>query len=597
MRYLKIDIQTKSRITFTFIILLLSLGNASGNKTDTTLIDSLTKTAYFNARLNPDNSILNAHRALAASNKLLYKKGAADSYLALGASYLAKYNPNDSAAHYYHLALEAYNNLNKFRGMALACYGLSYVYSFKSDPIEAIKFGNLSIEYFEKSGSQQEIITALEALIFLQKQEDNYNKALELSDKAIKIAHSVNDTFQWANALNNKGNIFKDMFLFNRAIDSYFKAFDLWEITKDSSGLAIAYGSIANAYYFEGDYKKSLEFNFKKLSIINNTANLWEKIKTINNVALSYNHLNMADSALYYMKKSLNISLKMNYPEGIANTYNNMASAFWGLGETDSTLFYSSKAIAIAENINSSNLAKFKLTRALALDRQKKYLPALNLAKDAYNLANQKKDNHILSEASFLLSEVYNHLGKRELAYPFLIEHLKLKDSISNMEYMRKVTRLDIQHEYETKQRETQYEIDMLAKNNRISAAQLQKARILLIALILLSFALVSISTLLIRNKNHRIEQMNLEIRNYLFQLEKRKAGSKDEDTVNELAENYGLTHREKEIMELIATGIGNEEIAEKLFVSKNTIKFHIKNIFIKLDVKNRVQALQKMAG
>ncbi|HHE40131.1 MAG TPA: LuxR family transcriptional regulator, partial [Candidatus Cloacimonetes bacterium] len=55
------------------------------------------------------------------------------------------------------------------------------------------------------------------------------------------------------------------------------------------------------------------------------------------------------------------------------------------------------------------------------------------------------------------------------------------------------------------------------------------------------------------------------------------------------------LTQREAEIMELIETGIGNEEIAEKLFVSRNTIKFHIKNIFIKLDVRNRVQALHKM--
>jgi LuxR family maltose regulon positive regulatory protein len=48
--------------------------------------------------------------------------------------------------------------------------------------------------------------------------------------------------------------------------------------------------------------------------------------------------------------------------------------------------------------------------------------------------------------------------------------------------------------------------------------------------------------------------------------------------------------------MNLISTGIGNEEIANKLFVSKNTVKFHIKNIFIKLDVKNRVQAMQKSA-
>jgi ATP/maltotriose-dependent transcriptional regulator MalT len=165
------------------------------------------------------------------------------------------------------------------------------------------------------------------------------------------------------------------------------------------------------------------------------------------------------------------------------------------------------------------------------------------------------------------------------------------------MENMRKVTRLDIQHEYETKQRKAQYEIDMLAKNNELKTERLRKTWIVLFAIILLSIAGATISFLIIKNKDHRMEQMKLELRNYLFQLDKLKTGSKNEDPIGELANNYGLTQRETEIMELIATGIGNEEIAEKLFVSKNTIKFHIKNIFIKLDVRNRVQALQKMAG
>ena len=63
--------------------------------------------------------------------------------------------------------------------------------------------------------------------------------------------------------------------------------------------------------------------------------------------------------------------------------------------------------------------------------------------------------------------------------------------------------------------------------------------------------------------------------------------------------EALGITPREHEILELIAAGLSNREIAEKLFVSENTVKTHSSRLFDKLNAKRRTQAVQlaKEAG
>ena len=56
---------------------------------------------------------------------------------------------------------------------------------------------------------------------------------------------------------------------------------------------------------------------------------------------------------------------------------------------------------------------------------------------------------------------------------------------------------------------------------------------------------------------------------------------------------DLGITKRELEILELIAHGMSNREIAEKLFVSENTVKTHSTRLFDKLGAKRRTQAVQ----
>jgi DNA-binding CsgD family transcriptional regulator len=55
-----------------------------------------------------------------------------------------------------------------------------------------------------------------------------------------------------------------------------------------------------------------------------------------------------------------------------------------------------------------------------------------------------------------------------------------------------------------------------------------------------------------------------------------------------------GITPREHEILGLIAEGLSNREIGERLFVSENTVKTHSSRLFEKLAVSRRTQAVQK---
>ena len=61
----------------------------------------------------------------------------------------------------------------------------------------------------------------------------------------------------------------------------------------------------------------------------------------------------------------------------------------------------------------------------------------------------------------------------------------------------------------------------------------------------------------------------------------------------DERLRELGVTPREREILELIANGLSNREIAEKLFVSENTVKTHSTRLFDKLGAKRRTQAVQ----
>ena len=54
------------------------------------------------------------------------------------------------------------------------------------------------------------------------------------------------------------------------------------------------------------------------------------------------------------------------------------------------------------------------------------------------------------------------------------------------------------------------------------------------------------------------------------------------------------LSARELQVLQLMATGATNKDIADQLFVAVSTVKKHVSNILVKLDTPNRVQAIAR---
>lgn len=62
----------------------------------------------------------------------------------------------------------------------------------------------------------------------------------------------------------------------------------------------------------------------------------------------------------------------------------------------------------------------------------------------------------------------------------------------------------------------------------------------------------------------------------------------------DEAVKKLGISKREFEVLELIAAGLSNQEIADRLFVSTSTIKTHVSNVLGKLDASRRTEAIAR---
>jgi len=431
----------------------------------------------------------------------------------------------------------------------------------------------------------------------------DYSSSVAHHKRALNYLSKTSDTLLQIKCLNNIGVSYRKLNLEKEAFDFYFQALDLSEKINHVKSITIALNGIGNVFIDTKEYDKALHYFKRVYEYDLKNQNIRGQEYSLSNIGEAYLYNKSYDSAYHYINKALELTKEFKHRQSEAIRYNLLGLLFQKKGDYQKSTNYYKEAIPLFTNENNIrylsntliNIGKNQLNSGKVKDAEENIKVGLSSAKMIKSKENISLGYSALVDYYTLTKNYKRALDSHKIATAF-------NDSIVNEASQKSI--ISTQIEYETAKKDAK--IQQLALENELSK---NKAKTSFNRLIIISsLSLIGIVVLLYllrlyrKNSDLEIENKNSELQNYLRQINElkdkvdKKATLNDKNFTDNFTE-YELSKREKEVLTFLTTGLSNEEIAEKMFVSKNTIKTHIKNIYSKLDVKNRIQAIKKING
>jgi len=462
-------------------------------------------------------------------------------------SRLIRYDILDTA-----LALSKRINYNKGIAISYDRKGINNRYEIRY--LESVNYHKKALHYWDKTTDTLGRIKSLNSIGVSLRRLNNETEAMNYYLEALKLSKAINHFRSIAVALNGIGNVFVNIKQYSNALPYFKEALVIEVKLNNKKGISYDLSNIGEVFVFQQQY----------------------------------------DSALWYYEHALKIAEERNYKDSPSIIYNCIGYLFQQKGDYKLSNKYYALAIPKLEQYNGKRyLSNTLINLGMNYTQLDKYELATANITHGLTLAQEinSPENIILGYQA--LSKYYEKTGVFNLALDNYKKTISIRDSVSSDESKQNIATLEAIYENELKDKEIrnyQYQVS-LQKNQNI----LQWTIItFLILLVLASFVYYRL-----RQKHNKlvVVQMRNDIQEYVHKIERYEHNPDKEDEKLIFQKNvsqYGLSEREIDVLLLISKGLKNDEIAEKLFVSLSTIKTHTRNIFIKLDVRNRIEATRK---
>lgn len=428
-----------------------------------------------------------------------------------------------------------------------------------------------------------------------KRHEQDYFKSVENHKKALTYFQETTDTLAKIKCLNSLGTTYRKINLGKEAFQVYFKAFELANKMENTRAKAVSLNGIGNVFVDIQKYKVSLYYFKKALKYEQQNKNNRGIEYDLTNIAEAHLYLKNYDSTKIYIDKALKYASKKRRKYKIGAEYNLLGLLNQKQKKYKESILYYQKAIDIFEKDNNyrylSNALINTGTNYLHLNLKEK---GKNYIKKGIEYAEKvgSKENILLGKNALINYHIINNNYKRAFETQKAVTFLK--DSILNDAYQKNITSFQVA--YKTLEKEDKISRLLIEKKReKLNAKRNFKRLIYSIVLAILMLTSVLISFFLYRkNTDLKFRNMEKELQSYVLQLNRFKNNTLSK-SLREKAIKFDLSGREVDVLRLISEGKTNTEISESLNISINTVKSHIKSIYVKLDVSNRVQVLKKI--
>lgn len=427
--------------------------------------------------------------------------------------------------------------------------------------------------------------------------DSKFEESLKLHKIALGLYEKTSDTDGIMICLNNLAVVLRKLNHEQESMKYYIRSLDLAKQTGNKRSEAISLNGMGNVFLNMGQYSKALPYFRQALAIEEECQNLRGINYDLSNIGEVFLLQGTYDSSLYYYQKSLIIGEQRNYKADIAVDYYNLGMVYQKMGDLHKSNEFFNKSLP--------KFTEYKVNRYLGkayikLGQNYTALGSYALAEKYLNLglaiSEEIKSAENLIEAYDSFSKLYQKNKDFKNALGFFMAGQNLSDSVKGEETKRNIAALETLYNSDLKDREIR---------NISVELQLQKFRNLIQILILgflliISIVLIFVARLRTKNNKLIISQMRNDIREYVHKLKELEEQNDKESIEDERSifrknvEQFSLSEREIDVLLLISQGLKNEEIAEKLFLSVSTVKTHTRNIFQKLDVRNRIEAARR---
>ena len=424
---------------------------------------------------------------------------------------------------------------------------------YQHDYLKSVKRHEEALNYYKKSWDIESKIKNLNSLGVSYRRLNIEEEAIKHYLEGLKLSEKIKNTKSSAIALNGIGNAYITLKKYDDAIKYFNLALNMEKLSKSERGMGYDYSNLGEAYMYKKQYDTAFYYHNKSLEIANKSKNIKDKAIIYSSIGLMFQHKGELIKALDYYNKSIPILKKYKDKWLLSFTLINTGIVYKGLNNFEKA----------EENIKSG----LKLSNEIA-----------------------SKENVVLGYKA--LSEL---LESKDLFKGALKEYKLMtvyRDSIFNTQSESNISAMEIKYNSEKKDEQIKH----LNLENQIQKSNIVTQFLAIGLLIGGIIFFIFYNRLRLKNNSLEMIDMRHKIETYLQQITELENEGFDKKSVDisKKIQDYGLSSREAEVMNYIALGLKNQEIADKMFVSLSTVKTHTQNIFEKLDVRNRIEAARK---